>query len=152
MKLASPWKNKTHKSTGMGYVDDVTLGCTTNTPDIDNDNVVDMCETEEVQVVQDITKMGQSWEQMLHTNGGRLELKKCYWILVSWKWVQGIATLKKAEEVTATMKIHQSENNEDVNISRKGVDDAPKVLGCHISASGSWKVEVGKWIMEGAVS
>ena len=86
---------------------------------------------------------------MLHTNGGLLELSKCYWLLVAWKWVRGIPRLKTKEEAAATMILRQTETNNDVTIPRKTVKEAPKVLGCHVAADGSWAKEVGKWTMEG---
>ncbi len=31
----------------------------------------------------------QIWEQILFSSGGALELKKCFWYLVYWQWVNG---------------------------------------------------------------
>ena len=84
MSFTSPSGNTTHRSTGLGYVDDVTLGTTTqNNKKISNDEIVQNTEDEENKVHKDITKMGQYRETMLHTNGGMLELKKYFWIFIS---------------------------------------------------------------------
>jgi hypothetical protein len=31
----------------------------------------------------------QIWEQLLFSSGGALELKKCFWYLIYWQWVNG---------------------------------------------------------------
>ena len=150
MRFQSPWGGHKHQSNGLSYVDDVTLGCTADDDNVDNDDIVDVTGMEERQVIRDITYAGQVWESMLHTNGGLLELKKCYWILISWKWIRGVATLKTVEDVPATMEVKYTETNSNVTIPRKNVEDAPRVLGCHIAADGTWSAEVGKWRAEAA--
>ena len=134
MQFESPW-GMIYRSVGLGYVDDVTLGCT-STRKVSNEEIRDTCKEEEKAVVQEITEMGRRWEEMLFTNGGRLELTKCHWILISWKWIRGVATMKRVEEVPAMMKIIQSESNNEVVIPRKAIDDAPRILGCHVAANG----------------
>ena len=54
---------------------------------------------EENQIHTDISKMGQQWETTLHTNGGLLELKKCFWVFIAWKWPKGVGTMKKTTEI-----------------------------------------------------
>ena len=78
---------------GAGYVDDVTLGCT-STIECDNESILDSIPAEETEVIRDVEDMGQKWEKMLFANGGLLELRKCCWILISWRWLKGVAILK----------------------------------------------------------
>ena len=125
------------QSPGTGFVDDVTLGVTAN---LDYNGV----EREE-DLIRNINLIATYWEQMLNTNGGRLELKKCFWILITWKWKQGKPTMNSMEDNEAEVKIVQSENKEEVIIQRKNVDEAPKVLGCMIQANGSWEAEERRW-------
>ena len=150
MGFRSPWKKLTHRSPGLGYVDDVTLGCTLEEGDIGNDEVIDVSNDEERRVVSEISDMGQRWEEMLFANGGRLELKKCHWLLIAWKWVRGVAYLKSIEDSPAVMTITQTEDGTRVTIPRTSVEDAPRILGCHIPANGKWDFEFGKWKAEGA--
>ena len=56
---------------------------------------------------------------MLHTNGGMLELKKCFWIFISWKWIKGVAKMKTSDEITKELKIRQTEDNTVVTIPKK---------------------------------
>jgi len=53
--------------------------------------------------------------------------------------------MRQMTDNDATMKLVQSESNEEVTIQRKEVNDAPKVLGCQIQANGSWKAEMDRW-------
>ena len=148
MTFATPNKELKNKSTGMGFVDDVTLGCTSDTVPTDNDNIKETANTIETEVIEKITEMGQAWETMLHTNGGMLELKKCYWVLITWKWVRGIAKMKSVDDVQVNMNLTTTGEREKVTIERKSVQDAPKVLGCHVAADGNWSKEFGKWKTE----
>ena len=92
--------------------------------------------------------MGEAWEAMLHTNGGKLELKKCFWFFITWKWVRGIPLLKSTEEINKQLLITQSEDSSRVLIPLKEVSDAPKVLGCYVAGDGTWDRELGRWMSE----
>ena len=150
MGFSSPWGTLIHESCGLGYVDDVTLGCTADSGQVDNDDIIATVATEEIEVVQRISDMAQKWETMLHTNGGRLELKKCHWVLITWYWVRGVAKMKCVRKAPATLRINQTEEGTEVIISRKSMEDAPRILGCHIAADGNWSAEYGKWRAEAA--
>ena len=77
LQFKSPDGKTTHKSPGMGFVDDVTLGCTYNNQNRSNDtNTLKKDVSNEV--VKQITSSTHHWEKMLYTDGGRLELTKCY--------------------------------------------------------------------------
>ena len=76
MIFSSPYGKSYHRSTGLGYVDDVTLWATIqHNSDVNTDKIREYSGLEEKQVHQDISERGQNWEMMLHTNGGLLELQ-----------------------------------------------------------------------------
>ena len=145
--FTSPSGKASHKSPGMGFVDDVTLGCTLRNQNKTN-NAPLLKEDVGHRVLNQITKIAQHWEKMLYTDGGRLELSKCYWIFISWNWVNGTAVLKNNNDNDLTMHLWQSEAKSSVVIARKSVTDAPRVLGCHVAVDGKWKKEVGRWKLE----
>ena len=152
MTFTSPCGDKHHKSSGLGYVDDVTLGTTvTENPNLNNDNIHEYSDEEEGQVHAEISNIGQNWELMLHTNGGLLELRKCYWVFVVWKWIKGVAVMKSANETNVELRIRQTEDGKIITIPKKDISDAPRILGVHIAVDGSWIQEVGKWSTEAAV-
>ena len=61
---------------GTGYVDDDTLGV----------SIPRHQQQTETKVYQHIKRMGQLLERLLFITGGRLELSKCYWDFITWKW------------------------------------------------------------------
>ena len=95
--------------------------------------------------IQDTAK---TWEKMLYVDGGKLELSKCYWILIVWKWINGIAYLANENEASAELQIIKSEQKERVVIRRMSTTGAPKALGCHVAADGNWPKELGLWTAE----
>ena len=66
--MRSPDEKIKLNSPETGYVDDVTLGATSNDEDVD-------VEREEY-LIMNINTIATYWEKMLFTNGGRLELRK----------------------------------------------------------------------------
>ena len=75
IKDINPARTMVHKSLGMGFVDDVTIGCSSRSNNEDNDRIEQMENDEEQRVIEDITTMSQKWEIMLHINGGLLNSK-----------------------------------------------------------------------------
>ncbi len=45
------------------------------------------------------------------------------------------------EDYSAILPLTKSESKEVVTIERKGVNEAPEVLGCLVQANGSWNAE-----------
>ena len=76
MLFSSPNGKIVHKSSGMSFVDDVTLVCTDEIPIINNDEILENDTHRDKRVCAQITKMTQHWEKMLFADGGRLDLKK----------------------------------------------------------------------------
>ena len=90
--------------------------------------------------MQTLKHNAQIWEQMLHVSGGKLELIKCFWGMVLWKWIAGNPTLVKIVGVPANLKLTQTEHKKRklMTIHRIETDEANKVLG----------VRVNRWDME----
>ena len=113
---------------GVGYVDDVTLGITVLNP------VNQIKEATEA-----VRSIAQHWEKELYTTGGKLELLKCFWILLAWSWRNGQPVLWKKKHDEAELTLIQSESGDKIVITRKDVTNAPKRLGVRVSADGKWK-------------
>ena len=128
-KFESPDGETVFESPGTGFVDDVTLGATANPSDNGTDRVT-------TNLVKNINTIAATWEKVLFTNGGKLKLSKCFWILVSWKWKNGMPIMKTVQESEADISLTQSESGDKVTITRNSTEEAPKVLGCHIAANG----------------
>ena len=68
-KFESPDGETVFESPGTGFVDDVTLGATANPSDNGTDRVT-------TNLVKNVNTIAATWEKMLFTNGGKLELSK----------------------------------------------------------------------------
>ena len=141
-QFKSPDGETNFESPGTGFVDDVTLGATANQHE--------ERESKEASLITKINRIASCWEKMLHTNGGKLELSKCFWILVAWKWRDGMPVMKTLHDTNADINLIQSESGDAVTITRKSVEESPKVLGCHMAANGSWKCEHDRWKRQSA--
>ena len=137
IKLTSPDGTNTFSSVGTSFVDDSTLGATAPNESMDE-------KRSEGELVRHINNLATKWEKLLFTNGGRLELSKCFWILVTWKWTRGTPAMATIDESPHHLSISQSEDTQEVMITRKEVTAAPKVLGCTMAANGDWTNEVGR--------
>ena len=90
--------------------------------------------------------MSQLWEKLLYITGGRLELSKCYWIPISWKWSKGKATLVTKPPRQKELFLTESETGELIMIPRKTGHAAEKRLGIISTCNSSWTAEFKHWI------
>jgi hypothetical protein len=80
MYFADPWGNIFEERNADSFVDDMSNGC--------ND-----AHLETAMPFEELIAHGQAcaqiWERILYSSGGALELKKCFWYMVYWQWVNG---------------------------------------------------------------
>ncbi len=80
MSFIDPWEDIQEERNADSFVDDTSNGC--------ND-----AHLEEPMPYAELIAMAQAcaqiWEQLLFSSGGALELKKCFWYLIYWQWVNG---------------------------------------------------------------
>ena len=120
---------------GTGYVDDVTLGLSVPREQTQTENMVQ----------RQIQRMGQLWERLLHITGGRLELSKCFWVPITWKWKKGIPSLVLKQKRNRGVVIQESETKDYITIPRKTGKESEKQLGVWSSCDGLWTKEVKLW-------
>ena len=63
---------------GEAFVDDSGLGTNKTKADLGD-------------LISKLNILAQSWEKLLYSTGGALNLSKCFWFLLSWNWVGGKA-------------------------------------------------------------
>ena len=83
-------------------------------------------------LVSRMTNMVQMWEQLLWTSGGALNLKKCYWFLVSWKWTKTGKPKMQMITETPSFEIRLTEGSDQMKtakITRKEVTQGQRTLG-----------------------
>jgi hypothetical protein len=80
MTFADPWGDVFEERNADSFVDDMSLGCN----DAHLEKAMPFAE-----LIAKGQECAQIWEQILYSLGGALELKKCFWYMVSWQWVNG---------------------------------------------------------------
>ena len=84
----------------------------------------------------------QWWEELLHSTGGKLELPKCFYYLMAWKFnSEGEASLMTTDETNTTVSLRDSETGSTVHIDQLDCRTAHKTLGAYESPSGEYKDE-----------
>jgi hypothetical protein len=80
MSFVDPWEDIHEEQNADSCVDDTSNGC--------NDAHLDkpMPYAELIAMAQ---AGAQIWERLLYSSGSALELKKCFWYLIYWQWVNG---------------------------------------------------------------
>ena len=74
-----------------------------------------------------------------------MELSKCFWVPITWKWKQGIPSLVVKQSRLKGVIIKESESKEYLTIPRKSGKDTEKRLGVWNSCDGVWHVESANW-------
>lgn len=83
--------------------------------------------------------MAQKWEKLLYSTGGALELKKCFYYLVYWKWDDGIPYMSTGEDFSDTsINLTYGGDNEQKQIERKETDESHRTLGVMVTPNGDF--------------
>lgn len=51
------------------------------------------------QLIRNLEHMAQTWERLLFSSGGALELTKCFYCIVYWKWIKGLPVMLRVSEM-----------------------------------------------------
>jgi len=122
---------------GDAFVDDAGLGCAVHLPAAADEAMVRRSTNIAVQDLQDLA---QRWERLLFSTGGALNLQKCFWFLLSWRWTGRSWTLDTTNTLQAQIQLTSGLNlNNPTPIKRIDPTDSYRTLGVHISPSGSNK-------------
>ena len=128
--------------------------CTGGTGFVDDVSLIAQSRHNSIRIkplMKNLKKNAQTWEKSLHISGGKLELVKCFWYLILWKWVSGNPVLTKTKDQPIKLRLKQSESRgkRETTIKRIDIDEAHKVLGVRISADGKWTAEYDEWLTKG---
>ena len=96
-------------------------------------------------LVQSMNAMAQMWERLLWVSGGGLNLKKCYWYAVSWKWTKTGEPSMELISVNPNLEIRltQGSDHEFMSpITRVEVTEGKRTLGARLCPLGSDKAEL----------
>lgn len=132
-RLISPYGEKLEQ-VSSGFVDDITHWCIDMTPDSEGLSFGE--------ITMDMQRMAQRWEELLHITGGKLELSKCFYYSIFWKFdAEGVPQLVNPEEIEFPIRVQDSETRSEYAIKLKRCDEAHKTLGVMETPSGDYSAE-----------
>ena len=96
------------------------------------------------ELIERLQAMAQTWERLLHCSGGALELTKCSYYLLSWKWTNGIPNLLTLQETQAgaPITLKSGTSNKPIPIHQLAPSEAHKTLGVWLAPDGNEKAQV----------
>ena len=86
-----------------------------------------------------LAKTSQSWERLLFCSGGSLELSKCFYYLVYWKWLDGLPVLttkSEIEEQISPITLFSGNDPTLHTISLRDPTEAHTTLGVALAPTG----------------
>jgi exonuclease III len=132
MSFCSPDHSNPTSRNNDGFVDDTTGGVNdthSSTP------------LSPIDLATLLHKQAQLWERLLNASGGRLELPKCFYYLIVWKWTDGDAAMMSIEELNASISLTCGANPNPVPIDQKDVHTSHKTLGTQMNPTGTMTAE-----------
>ena len=119
-----------------GFVDDTTIW----------QNLLQSLDSDSPATIEEIAQRlqvaAQWWEQLLHATGGQLELPKCFYYLLHWRFdAEGRARLATPDEMDLQISIRQSADNTEIDITQRCCQTSHKTLGVHENPAGIYTTE-----------
>ena len=136
--FASAWSGMILGIAAILYVDDTDLLHVSRSPS-----------TPENEFCLEVQNATHYWASLLQATGGNLKPEKCYWYLLSYKFVHGRAVLRPKRELSAyTLQIPQP-NSTNVVIQLKDPDEASEVLGVWSCPSSNGQAQLDHMLKKG---
>ena len=121
LTFADPQKLLSIKRTMEGFVDDTDVAV--------NDAASDEPYTS-AQLIQTLQTDAQHWERLLFISGGKLELTKCFFYIMIWKFCDnGLPSLTPKTQLPHTLMITQGNDAAPTSIEHKDCSAPHKTLG-----------------------
>lgn len=124
---------------GNAFVDDTQFGVTALPSVTDEELTSEAQEAQEAQIIEGLQKLGQQYEWLLLATGGALNLKKCHWILIAWRWVHGKAYIAPIKEAPGSLLLTSGYSTEVEEVPRFEPGASYRTLGVHLTVTGSMK-------------
>jgi hypothetical protein len=85
------------------------------------------------QLIQKATKDAQMWEGLLSATGGELQLSKCFYYLLSWKWDKhgNPSPQNKMEQQITPLTLQMTTNKTSEELTQIECHESHKTLGTH---------------------
>jgi hypothetical protein len=146
VRLVDPRRQFQTRRCSDGYVDDVT--CWLN--EALTSSLINPMPIEEL--VGRMRETAQWWEQLLWSTGGRLELPKCFYYILHWKFdTEGRASLATRNEMGLELEIRSSQDGSMNHIRQEDCQESHRTLGIQENPAGIYKAEETRLRQKGLV-
>jgi hypothetical protein len=82
-----------------------------------------------------------AWKELLEASGGKLELRKCFYYVMAWKFDENGSlhpiTIKEQREICNQITITDSNTEMEIALLQKEVDEEHTILGVKKTITGS---------------
>lgn len=124
---------------GEAFVDDAGLGSNTSQDTDEEEDSNHQLGSEPVFIMANLQKLAQEWERLLFSTGGALNLQKCFWFIMAWKWTDSRASLHTQLTLPGELLMTSGNDTSQIAIPCIEPTDSFRTLGVFLSPSGSNK-------------
>lgn len=128
---------------GEAFVDDSYLGCTSTYQASTMDSLSDTYEAHATSVLENLATKSQTWERLLFTTGGAINLGKSHWFIMNWKWSNGTAILEPINHQRQLL-LTSGYDQTSVPVPQLSPYDTYKTLGAYLNPSGDSTAAMGE--------
>lgn len=89
------------------------------------------------------------WGHIVLSIGGYLKAAKCFWYMMSWKWVKGVPRLRSLRELPKYQLMLPQKSGSPVPIPLRDVHDVEETLGVYSCPAGDFGVHISKKMGKG---
>jgi hypothetical protein len=122
---------------GDAFVDDSHFGVTSRHVDDPLLSFEDNIAQHERQCLEDMLKLGQHYERLLYSTGGALNIPKCSWTFITWRWHHGDAVMATIAQAPAELAFTSGHSQTLQRVPRLEASTGYRTLGCFISGGGA---------------
>jgi len=105
MKFTSACKTVIVEVMGSSFVDDSSLGVTSNYQYDPSLSLQENRHKEVEHIVSQLASLAQHWERLLFSTGGAINMQKSHWYLMTWLWSNGVPRLATARDTPASLPL-----------------------------------------------
>ncbi len=137
MKFTSACKTVIVEVMGSSFVDDSSLGVTSNYQYDPSLSLQENRHKEVEHIVSQLASLAQHWERLLFSTGGAINMQKSHWYLMTWLWSNGVPRLATARDTPASLPLTCGYATTTVAVPRIEPTQAFRTLGVYVAGSGN---------------
>ena len=139
MSFSNPCRTIYTQRYGDAFEDDTKFRVTGDPPTGNTEPTEEFTQQQVQQVLADLTNLSQHNEKILFTSGEALNIKKCHWMLMAWRWVHRKAYLMMKAECPGKLMLTSGSCPIPEEVPRLEPTTGYRTLGLHLAVNGNMK-------------